>query len=199
MEGELPNNEQHEELEPRKRIMVWCGALAAYNAGILHGEWIDADVEPEQLWAQVDEVLHTSPQPHEEEFAWFDHEGFQGIRIDEYETVENVSRLARLVAEHGEAFGIWYQSTMNKDMEEIEEHFQTSYVGEFPDREGVEHFIEEMLGVENMMHQVYRYVPIQLRMYVRFNSRGYVNDLVENGDLQIEAGREGTFHAYWAF
>ena len=40
------------------RIYVAC--LAAYNAGRLHGEWIDADQQIDALWAEVNAMLNRS-------------------------------------------------------------------------------------------------------------------------------------------
>jgi len=37
------------------RIYVAC--LASYNSGILHGEWIDASDDPEEMQASIDAML----------------------------------------------------------------------------------------------------------------------------------------------
>ena len=42
------------------RIYVAC--LAAYNAGTLHGAWIDADQSAEAIWAEIRAMLATSPE-----------------------------------------------------------------------------------------------------------------------------------------
>ena len=44
------------------RIYVAC--LASYNAGILHGRWIDADSSVDVMQEQVDAMLRESPEPN---------------------------------------------------------------------------------------------------------------------------------------
>lgn len=68
------------------RIYVAC--LAAYNYGILHGAWIDADQEPWALWDEVAAMLRASPLADAEEWAIHDYEGFGGTRIDEDESLD---------------------------------------------------------------------------------------------------------------
>lgn len=41
--------------DDRPRIYVAC--LAAYNNGILHGAWIDADQEPWAIWDAIRAML----------------------------------------------------------------------------------------------------------------------------------------------
>ena len=42
------------------RIYVAC--LASYNAGILHGRWIDADNGAEQVQEEIENMLAESPE-----------------------------------------------------------------------------------------------------------------------------------------
>jgi len=49
------------------RIYVAC--LAAYNSGRLHGRWIDAAQDAEDIKAQIAEMLKESPEPGAEEWA----------------------------------------------------------------------------------------------------------------------------------
>ncbi len=51
--------------ETTPRIYVAC--LASYNAGRLHGAWIDAHQEPEAITAEVWKMLASSPTLHAEE------------------------------------------------------------------------------------------------------------------------------------
>ena len=43
------------------RIYVAC--LAAYNNGILHGKWIPASTDTDEIWAEVSAMLKASPIP----------------------------------------------------------------------------------------------------------------------------------------
>jgi len=80
------------------RIYVAC--LASYNAGKLHGKWIDATQEPEDIQAEVDAMLAESTEPFAEEWAIHDHEGLGDI--SESESFERVSAIGQAVDEAGE-------------------------------------------------------------------------------------------------
>ncbi len=49
------------------QIYVVC--LAAYNNGILHGEWIDATQDVSTIYDEIHEMLAKSPIEDAEEFA----------------------------------------------------------------------------------------------------------------------------------
>ena len=78
------------------RIYVAC--LAAYNNGILHGTWIDADDDADA----VNAMLKTSPIPNAEELAIHDYEGFGNTGIDEYEGLDTVADKAAFIEAHDE-------------------------------------------------------------------------------------------------
>ncbi len=86
--------------QTEQRIYIAC--LAAYNSGILHGEWIDVNQDIDQIWNEVRSVLASSPIPDAEEWAIHDFEGFGSIRLSEYEGIERVHELAEFMQEHGE-------------------------------------------------------------------------------------------------
>lgn len=83
---------------------IYVADLAAYNAGTLHGVWIDAAQDADDINAEIKEMLAASPEPGAEEFAIHDYEGFGKLRVSEFESIEDVSRLAKLIEEHGELF-----------------------------------------------------------------------------------------------
>src|SRR4051795_7421988 len=124
------------------RIYVAC--LAAYNAGRLHGRWIDAAQDADAIWAEVREMLAASPVPGAEEHAIHDYEGFAGIGIGEYDSIEVVAQLAELLEEHGPALGAFYANQpgyWSENMDEIGEAFAESFNGEHDSEEA---FAEEL-------------------------------------------------------
>jgi antirestriction protein len=84
---------------------VYIASLSDYNAGWLLGRWIDAAQEPEAIHEEIRAMLGTSSEPVAEEWAVHDYEGFGLWSPGEYESVETLSAVARLIAEHGEVFG----------------------------------------------------------------------------------------------
>ena len=87
-----------------KDIRIYVASLADYNSGTLHGVWIDACDDPEEMSEQVSTMLESSTQPDAEEYAIHDHDGFEGFELSEFESFEFVSWLARMIEEHGKAF-----------------------------------------------------------------------------------------------
>ena len=51
----------------RSEIRIYVACLAAYNNGILHGRWIDANQDAWAIWDEVSEMLKTSPEADAEE------------------------------------------------------------------------------------------------------------------------------------
>jgi antirestriction protein len=84
------------------RIYVAC--LASYNAGILHGRWIDADTGADEIREEIEGMLAESPEYGAEEWAIHDYECFCGLSLGEYTPTETVAEYGRLIAEHGPAY-----------------------------------------------------------------------------------------------
>lgn len=73
---------------------IYVACLASYNAGTLHGEWIDLD-GTEDIGKRIDDMLGNSPVREEaEEWAIHDHEfcGHLGTYAG-FEGVENISEV----------------------------------------------------------------------------------------------------------
>jgi len=81
-----------------QRIYVAC--LAAYNSGILHGEWIDLDDDVDETWRRIRNILASSPVPDVEEWAIHDFEGFGPVGLSEWESIERVHELAEFIQNH---------------------------------------------------------------------------------------------------
>ncbi|MFJ8699487.1 antirestriction protein ArdA [Streptomyces ardesiacus] len=92
---------------------IYVASLTDYNNAILHGEWIDADQDPDQIHAEVQAMLKKSPAARKygdvaEEWAIHDYEGFYGISLSEWESFERVSAIAKLLKEHPPALVAYY-------------------------------------------------------------------------------------------
>src|SRR5581483_3902347 len=71
--------ERQPEIIPR----IYVASLADYNAGRLHGVWIDAAQEPDDLQLHINAMLARSTEPIAEEWAIHDFEGFNGLHLGE--------------------------------------------------------------------------------------------------------------------
>jgi len=110
------------------RIYVAC--LASYNAGILHGAWIDAHQSADDIQAAVHEMLASSREPFAEEWAIHDYEGFGSLSLSEWESFERVAAIAAGIAEYGTAFAAWLSYDSTRDPSDTRA-FEDAYRGEW--------------------------------------------------------------------
>jgi len=157
---------------------IYVACLAAYNNGKLHGRWIDANQDTEDLQAEIAEILKESPEPFAEEWAVHDYEGFGDIKLSEWPDLSRVSQIAGLLAVHGEAFGVWYRSQDGQHIEasEIEEKFAEQWQGAF---ESDVDFACEFLESTGALSEL----PEWAKSY--FNYESYARDLALSGDYSF--------------
>jgi antirestriction protein len=170
-------NEEHEVLRldgPR----IYVASLSDYNAGILHGEWIDAVGEPDELQTAVTEMLDRSPTPGAEEFAIHDYEGFGHYRVGEYDALDWISRIARGVSEHGLAFTAWAEQCGHD--EDRLDRFDDCYFGDW---QSVETYAEELLADLGYEQAIEAAVPEWLQPYVKIDTEAFARDLELSGDV----------------
>ena len=169
-------------LQTTPKIYVAC--LAAYNNGILHGQWIDANQSAEAIHAQIQDMLGSSPTLGAEEWAIHDYEGFEGLRLSEYEDIAKVSEIAGFIQEYGEAWAL-YADHVGLEYA-TKEGFEEAYSGEW-DSEA--NFAEE-LAWDTME------IPKHLGFYIDFGK--FARDLFINDYFSAdgEGGKVYVFHRY---
>jgi len=158
------------------RIYVRC--LASYNAGHLHGKWIDA-TDADCIMEEIQEVLATSPE-HGEEWAIHDYE-FHGLTIGEYEPIERVAELGRLIAEHGPAFAA-YANNVGIDYATADE-FQDAFCGE---HESERAYAEELFDDLNLSD-----IPEHVRPYIDYDL--FTRDLFLSDNYSVDAPNGGVY------
>ena len=111
-----------------EEIRIYVACLASYNSGYLHGVWIDATQELDDIQEQVSNMLKASPVELAEEYAIHDYEGFESVRLSEWEGLERAHNIACFIEEHGtlgaELLNIY-------DIEEAEKALEDNYHGCF--------------------------------------------------------------------
>jgi antirestriction protein len=121
-------------MKGKKRIQdgprIYVADLSAYNAGKLHGAWIAADRGVDEIHAEIKAMLAESPEPDAEEWAIHDYEGFGGVKLGEYEDLEEVARIGELLNEHGPLFGKLVDH-FGRDVDESVRAMEENYAGEF--------------------------------------------------------------------
>jgi antirestriction protein len=117
------------------RIYVAC--LSAYNSGQLHGLWIDAAQDPEDIQADIEWMLSWSPASIFEaceEYAIHGFEGFGSLNLSEFSKIETISKTAQAIEEHGEAFSM-FLAAFGQSMDEAINCFEDCFEGTFNDGE----------------------------------------------------------------
>ncbi len=163
------------------RIYVAC--LAAYNNGCLHGRWIGADQDAEDIRTEISEMLEASPVDQAEEWAIHDYEGFEGAEIAEYTSIETVVKLAEFISERGALGGKLLQHFCG-DLEDAEEAFE-NYAGCYRSlADYAQDIVEETTDI-----------PDRLANYIDYQA--IARDMELGGEVfTIELGFEEV-HVFW--
>jgi len=167
-----------------EEIRIYVADLAAYNNGRLHGVWIDATEEMDDIWAQVNQMLKSSPEGFAEEYAIHDYEGFGGYRVSEYEGLESAHNVAVFIEEHGEIAGELLNN-FGGDLEDAKKAIEENYSGCY---KSLAEYAEEL--TEQTAE-----VPENLAFYIDYERMG--RDMELGGDFYtIETGFEEV-HVFW--
>ncbi len=112
------------------RLYVAC--LSAYNNGYLHGWWIDADQELDDIWLDIKDMLAESPMNNSEEWAIHGYENFGSISLSEHEDLEEVCQWANLISTHTDdsnAIAAYISFAKDSGLEITSEEFGFRYCG----------------------------------------------------------------------
>ncbi len=164
------------------RIYVAC--LSAYNNGILHGEWIDADQDADSIREEVKAMLANSPRPDAEEWAIHDHYGFAGYDIHEWDSFDTVAEIAELLKEHGPAYAA-YANHVGTDYA-TSSGFQDAYCGEWDSEKAyAENYADECMEI-----------PEHLENYIDYDA--IANEFFCGDYYSVDAGggQVYVFHSY---
>lgn len=166
-------------------IRLYVACLASYNAGILHGAWIDATLGAEHLRDETNSMLAASPIKRAEEWAIHDHEGFPDGHVQEYSSFDHVSELGRYLKDHSKLGGAllsYYGGNLKDAKEALEERYQ----GQF---ESLADFAQDVTeGTTD--------IPESLQYYIDYAKMA--DDMTFSGDIfAIELGFNDV-HVFYA-
>lgn len=161
---------------------IYVACLAAYNNGFLHGQWMDATQEPDEIKAGISKMLAASPVPNAEEYAIHDYEGFETVQISEYHGIDEVHELANFVEENGLLGAELYNhfNSLNEAKTYLEENYSGFY-------DSIEDYAREL-------NEQTTEIPQSLQFYIDYEKMA--RDIKYSGDiLTIEA--YGGVHVFW--
>jgi antirestriction protein len=185
-----PDEHHHREARvkaPRGGPLIWVASLADYNDGRLVGQWIDAARDDDEVATDISTMLATSASPGAEEWAIFDHEGFSPIHINEYESLERISAVARNIADKGPAFA---HLASLVGLEEALVYFEDVYIGH---RRTFESYVEELVEDCGYIDAIEKAIPESLQPYVTFDIDQFAYDLELSGDYVTSEGDDGVY------
>ena len=175
---------------------IWVGSLADYNNGRLHGVWMDATLEPDELEAATQFMLRNGYTPGAEDWAIMDHQDFGGYNVGEYASFRAVSLIAQGIALHGPAFGKWVEHVGEQSESLLTtERFNDHYQGEFDSAEDfVDYYLSETDSLDFM-----RFMPDSVKHYIKVDLEMYARDWQSEGLLveELETGRVAVFLMNW--
>jgi antirestriction protein len=171
---------------------IYVASLSDYNAGVLHGEWLDAAQNLDDLETAVTAMLARSPSdPRAEEFAVHDDEGFGNCLVGEFDSLDWINRVAAGIAEHGLAFGAW-AAQCNHDPDELDK-FDEAYLGKW---DSIEEYAEQLLDDFGLNRELETAIPEQLRSYIHIDVAGFARDMQSDLDITVVTNPSG---GVWLF
>lgn len=165
-------------------IRIYVADLAAYNNGILHGTWINACDDLEDIQEQINTMLKNSPEEDAEEYAIHDHEGFEGYSVSEYHGIEELHEIACFIDEHP-GIGGALLSQFCDDLEEARRAIEENYYGCY---ESLADYAEEL--TEGTVQ-----VPDHLSYYIDYERMG--RDMEMSGDIFTIETAYNEVHIFW--
>lgn len=170
------------------RIYIAC--LAAYNNGILHGEWIDVTGDEEDLRAEIARILKASPVTQlygeiAEEWAIHDHEGFGSYYVSENPDLDDLCLHVKSYLESAYEDDLidGVICNLNCNAKEAIEYIDDNYLGEY---ESVEWWAEEFLEETAQLN-----LPRELSYY--FDYQKYAEACEMNGDIFSIESNKGVY------
>ncbi len=162
---------------------IYIADLAAYNSGYLHGVWIDATDDLDDIWKQISIMLKTSPVSGAEEYAIHDYEGFGGYSVSEHESIDSMHEIACFIEEYPSFGGELLNHC--SDLKEAQQMAEDAYCGCFQSLADYAQDLTEQTGN----------VPEHLEYYIDYDRMA--QDMEMSGDiLTIETGHQEV-HIFW--
>jgi len=167
------------------RIYVAC--LASYNAGKLHGAWIDlgSGVDVDDIMESIADMIEESPSPGAEEWAIHDYDDMPGFS-DEHPNLGELCEAAELIEDRGEIAGKLLEEYT---LEEAKRYLEDGYQGQYESvEEWAEQFLEDTGALSGMTDQ--------LKWYFDFCS--YARDCELSGDIFTIEIHHKEVHVFWS-
>lgn len=147
---------------------IYFASLADYNAGRLHGVWVDLDdcTDEDELGEKINAMLADSKEPSAEDWAIHDHEGV-GNFLGEHSSISEIVTLANALEDCHEPDALLVYAS-DVGLEYAIQSFEEAYSGQWDSEEDFAHDLAESAGYLDAM-------PEGLRSY--FDAAAFARDL----------------------
>jgi antirestriction protein len=195
--GQEPSYEAQEQREAERRMhpRIYVASLSDYNAGTLHGAWLDADQAVDAIEDGIAAMLAASPTPQAEEWAIHDYNDFGGVDLGEHESLALVAKVAAGLAAYGEAFASWAR-LVGRDPGELE-RFEDAYLGNWESLSTYAEGLLDNLGVTaELTRLVEQNLGEHLALYVHWDYEALGRDLDYGGDIRTQERDDGSLDVF---
>lgn len=182
MHEEQPTAERAAEAVPPR---IYVASLSDYNHGRLHGSWVEAAQEPDQLAGAVAAMLRASEVPGAEEWAIHDYEGFGPLGLSEYESLERVSQLGQGISAFGEAFAAFAGLDDGDGLDRS--RFEARYQGRWDSLAAYADGLLDELGAAEAVEGL----PEWFQAYAQLDHEQFARDLELGGDVRVVPASDG--------
>lgn len=188
------SHEQHEQPKdwPRLDPRVWIASLSDYDAGRLHGEWVDAAVDEHELRDAIRRILDSSPDPDAEGWAIFDYDNFGAFKPGEHEDLATVAAIGRGIEKHGFAFSTWADIS-DTHISDLEVEFEGAFMGHFDSKDLL---VDSILDDFDIHKTLWKALPAWLASHITIDREGIARDMQTSEDLHIEDAPEGGVYVF---
>lgn len=176
---------------------IYVASLTDYTHGELHGAWIDAAQDPDAIMSEVQAMLKASPTAREfgsvaEEWRIDDYDEFGEVEIGEWDSVEQVSAIAKLL-DGWSAPIVAYFINEGYDVNEIDDKISSMFAGEYDG--------EDEKAVAGMAYQELEDredIPEDLKSHLSAIAESVANDYWQSGDYFTIYAGNGTSYVMGA-
>lgn len=185
------------EREADEAPRLYVASLSDYNAGILHGAWIEASGDTEVMQEAIDSMLAASPTTRRygevaEEWAIHDYDGWYSVRLGEYVDLATIGKLAEGIRAHGDAFAAWVELVGMDDLDG--EAFEDRYRGRWDSLSDYAEGLADDLGLDPERCPA---IPPSLRPYVQLDVASLARDMELGGEVATVPAADGGIHVFW--
>ena len=163
-----------------------------FTCNVCGHEWTGSSGLPHECNKCLDsdpnnEVTASEPFRSAEEFAIHDHEGFDGLAVEEYTPIIEIAEMVEFLDDHNDNGAVEAAATFCCDIAEIKRAITDRYAGTWDNKEDwAEQYLSDTGALAGL--------PENLKYY--FNYEAFARDCELNGDMTFAEDSSGNVHAF---